>query len=169
VALFDTVQNEQLDALLVDTQSLSGAINESAELDTLLKSPLTKNELKANILMKIVEGLSSQKILGGLINALKKNKRLNLFAGILQDFQDVLFEKRGYQKAKVTTAHVIDESTKKNIQDLLTNQYGSKLNLEFQINKSLLGGMTVVIGSKMIDLSMANQVSKFTNNVKGDI
>ena len=169
VALFDTVQNEQLDALLADTQSLSGAINESAELDTLLKSPLTKNELKANILMKIVEGLSSQKILGGLINALKKNKRLNLFAGILQDFQDVLFEKRGYQKAKVTTAHVIDESTKKNIQDLLTNQYGSKLNLEFQINKSLLGGMTVVIGSKMIDLSMANQVSKFTNNVKGDI
>ena len=169
VALFDTVQNEQLDALLADTQSLSGAINESAELDTLLKSPLTKNELKANILMKIVEGLSSQKILGGLINALKKNKRLNLFAGILQDFQDVLFEKRGYQKAKVTTAHVIDESTKKNLQDLLHNQYGSKLNLEFQINKSLLGGMTVVIGSKMIDLSIANQVSKFTNNVKGDI
>ena len=62
-----------------------------------------------------------------------------------------------------------DESTKKNIQELLNQQYGSKLNLEFNINKSLLGGMTVVIGSKMIDLSIANQVSKFTNNVKGDI
>ena len=78
-------------------------------------------------------------------------------------------KKRGYQKAKVTTAHEIDESTKKNIQELLHQQYGSKLNLEFNINKSLLGGMTVVIGSKMIDLSIANQVSKFTNNVKGDI
>ena len=54
VALFDTDQNEQLDALLADAQSLSGVISESAELDTLLKSPLTKNELKANILMKIV-------------------------------------------------------------------------------------------------------------------
>lgn len=169
VALFDTVQNEQLDALLADAQSLSGVISESAELDTLLKSPLTKNELKANILMKTVEGLPSQKILVGLVNTLKKNKRLNLFSSVLQEFQDVLFEKRGYQKAKVTTAHTIDEATKKNIQDLLHNQYGSKLNLEFQINKSLLGGMTVVIGSKMIDLSIANQVSKFTNNVKGDI
>ena len=169
VALFDTVQNEQLDALLADAQSLSGVINESTELDTLLKSPLTKNELKANILMKIVEGLSSQKILAGLVNTLKKNKRLNLFSSVLQEFQDVLFEKRGYQKAKVTTAHAIDEATKKNIKDLLHNQYGSKLNLEFQISKTLLGGMTVVIGSKMIDLSIANQVSKFTNNVKGDI
>ena len=119
--------------------------------------------------MKIIQGSPSQKIIGGLINTLKKNKRLNLFAGILQDFQDVLYEKRGYQKAKVTTAHDIDEATKTNIQELLNSQYGSKLNLEFQINKSLLGGMTVVIGSKMIDLSIATQVSKFTNNVKGDI
>ena len=90
VALFDTVQNEQLDALLADAQSLSNAITESVELDTLLKSPLTKNDLKANILLKIIEGFSSQKILGGLINTLKKNKRLNLFSGILKEFQDVL-------------------------------------------------------------------------------
>jgi F0F1-type ATP synthase delta subunit len=61
------------------------------------------------------------------------------------------------------------KKTKNNIQELLHNQYGSKIKLEFQVNKSLLGGMTVVIGSKMIDLSIINQVSKFTNNVKGDI
>jgi ATP synthase F1 delta subunit len=114
-------------------------------------------------------GLPSEKILMGLINTLKKNKRLNLFENILHEFQDVLFEKRGYQKAKVTTSHGIDEQTKNNIQELLHNQYGSKIKLEFQVNKSLLGGMTVVIGSKMIDLSIINQVSKFTNNVKGDI
>ena len=117
VALFDTVQNEELDTLLGDAQSLTNVIHESPELDILLKSPLTKNDLKANILMKIVEGLSSQKILGGLVNTLKKNKRLNLFANVLKEFQDVLFEKRGYQKSKVTTAHEIDESTKKNIKN----------------------------------------------------
>ena len=97
VALFDTVQNEELDTLLGDAQALSNIIQESPELDILLKSPLTKNELKANILSKIVEGSSSKKILDGLVNTLKKNKRLNLFAGVLQEFQDVLFEKRGYQ------------------------------------------------------------------------
>ena len=168
-ALFDSVKNEELDALLKDAQSLSETMADSQELSSLLKSPLTKNELKSSILLKIIEGLSSEKILSGLVNTLKKNKRLNLFENVLSDFQDVLFEKRGYQKAKVTTAHTIDEQTKKDIQELLHNQYGSKLNLEFQVNKSLLGGMTVIIGSKMIDLSIINQVSKFTNNVKGDI
>tara|TARA_Y100000996_G_scaffold161900_1_gene125551 strand:+ start:274 stop:816 length:543 start_codon:yes stop_codon:yes gene_type:complete len=169
VALFDTVKNEELDSLLVDAQSLSVTLRENQELSSLLKSPLTKNELKSNILLKVIEGLPSKEILSGLISTLKKNKRLNLFQNILIEFQDVLYEKRGYQKAKVTTAHVIDDDTKSNIQDLLHNQYGPKINLEFQVNKSLLGGMTVVIGSKMIDLSISNQVSKFTNNVKGDI
>ena len=169
VALFDTVKNEELDSLLADAQSLSTTISESEELSSLLKSPLTKNEIKSNILLKVISGSASERILNGLVTALKKNKRLNLFEEILNEFQDVLFEKRGYQKAKVTTANTIDEQTKKDIQELLHNQYGSKLNLEFQVNKSLLGGMTVIIGSKMIDLSIINQVSKFTNNVKGDI
>ena len=169
VALFDTVKNEELDSLLADAQSLSTTIVESEELASLLKSPLTKNEIKSNVLLKIISGLASERILNGLVTTLKKNKRLNLFEAILNEFQDVLFEKRGYQKAKVTTAYTIDEQTKKDIQELLHNQYGSKLNLEFQVNKSLLGGMTVIIGSKMIDLSIINQVSKFTNNVKGDI
>ena len=169
LALFDTVKNEDLDSLLADTQFLSTTLGESEELSSLLKSPLTKNEIKSNVLLKVIVGLTSEKILSGLVTTLKKNKRLNLFEVILIEFQDVLFEKRGYQKAKVTTSHGIDEQTKSNIQELLHNQYGSKIKLEFQVNKSLLGGMTVVIGSKMIDLSIINQVSKFTNNVKGDI
>ena len=169
VALFDTVKNEELDSLLADCQSLSESLKESHELSSLLKSPLTKNEIKSSVLLNVISCLSSEKILMGLIKTLKKNKRLNLFENILHEFQDVLFEKRGYQKAKVTTSHGIDEQTKNNIQELLYNQYGSKIKLEFQVNKSLLGGMTVVIGSKMIDLSIINQVSKFTNNVKGDI
>ena len=85
VALFDTVKNEELDSLLADVQSLSESLKESQELSSLLKSPLTKNEIKSNILLKVISGLSSEKILVGLINTLKKNKRLNLFENILHE------------------------------------------------------------------------------------
>ena len=111
-ALFDSVKNEELDALLKDAQSLSETMADSQELSSLLKSPLTKNELKSCILLKIIQGLPSEKILSGLVNTLKKNKRLNLFENVLSDFQDVLFEKRGYQKAKVTTSHTINDVPK---------------------------------------------------------
>ena len=88
-ALFDSVKNEELDALLKDAQSLSETMSDSEELSSLLKSPLTKNELKSNILLKIIDGLPSEKILSGLVNTLKKNKRLNLFENIFEAKEQV--------------------------------------------------------------------------------
>ena len=100
VALFDTVKNEELDSLLADCQSLSESLKESQELSSLLKSPLTKNEIKSSVLLNVISGLSSEKILMGLINTLKKNKRLNLFENILHEFQDVLLKKEVIKKQK---------------------------------------------------------------------
>ena len=78
-ALFDSVKNEELDALLKDAQSLSETMSDSEELSSLLKSPLTKTELKSNILLKIIDGLSSEKILSVIVNTIKKKKRINIF------------------------------------------------------------------------------------------
>ena len=82
-ALFDSVKNEELDALLKDAQSLSETMDDSQELSSLLKSPLTKNELKSSILLKIIEGLSSEKILSGLVKTLKKTKVKSFILTIL--------------------------------------------------------------------------------------
>jgi ATP synthase F1 delta subunit len=163
------VQNDELDSLYEDTKELLGLIKASEDLSNILKSPLTKNSLKLSIIKKLTSGFNSSKILEGLLETLSNNKRLNLLDKVLDSFAEVLLTKRGYQSAKVTSAYDIDQQTKKNISDLLNSQYDSKINIVFNTNQSLLGGMTVVVGSKMVDLSVRNQVLKFTSNVKGDI
>tara|TARA_B100000767_G_C19572231_1_gene453693 strand:+ start:79 stop:621 length:543 start_codon:yes stop_codon:yes gene_type:complete len=169
IALFSTAKNDDLDSLFSDTKTLLEMINTSDDLMKTLKSPLSKGELKLNIVSSLIKDMASNKILKGLLDTLYKNKRLSILALVLSSFGEVLLSKRGYKSANVTTANDIDDDTKKNISDLLNSQYGSKINIEFKTNESLLGGMTVVVGSKMIDLSVRSQVSKFTNNVKGDI
>jgi ATP synthase F1 delta subunit len=169
IALFSTVQNDDLDSLFADTKELLSTIHSSEDLMSILKSPITKGEHKLSIISSLTKEMHSSKILKGLLDTLYKNKRLSILTLVLSCFGEVLLSKRGYQSANVTTASDVDEETKKNISDLLNSQYGSKINIEFNTNHSLLGGMTVVVGSKMIDLSVRSQVSKFTNNVKGDI
>jgi len=169
IALFSTVKNDDLDSLFSDTKTLLEMINTSDDLMKTLKSPLSKGELKLNIVSSLIKDMASNKILKGLLDTLYKNKRLSILALVLSSFGEVLLSKRGYKSANVTTVSDIDDDTKKNISELLNSQYGSKINIEFKTNESLLGGMTVVVGSKMIDLSVRSQVSKFTNNVKGDI
>jgi ATP synthase F1 delta subunit len=163
------VQNDQLDSLYDDSKVLLGMVSESEDLSSTLKSPLIKNSLKLSIIKKLTSGYKSSKIIEGLLETLANNKRLNLLDNVLASFGEVLLSKRGFQSVKVTSAYDIDEQTKKNISDLLNSQYGPKINIEFNTNQSLLGGMTVVVGSKMVDLSVRNQVLKFTSNVKGDI
>ena len=169
IALFSTAKNDDLDSLFSDTKTLLEMINSNDDLMKTLKSPLSKGELKLNIVSSLIKDMASNKILKGLLDTLYKNKRLSILALVLSSFGEVLLSKRGYKSANVTTASDIDDDTKKDISELLNSQYGSKINIEFKTNESLLGGMTVVVGSKMIDLSVRSQVSKFTNNVKGDI
>ena len=169
IALFSTAKNDDLDSLFSDTKTLLEMIHSSDYLIQTLKSPLSKGELKLNIVSSLIKDMYSNKILKGLLDTLYKNKRLSILALVLSSFEEVLLSKRGYKSANVTTASDIDDDTKKNILELLNSQYGSKINIEFKTNESLLGGMTVVVGSKMIDLSVRSQVSKFTNNVKGEI
>jgi len=169
IALFSTAKNDDLDSLFSDTKTLLEMIHSSDDLMKTLKSPLSKGELKLNIVSSLIKDMASNKILKGLLDTLYKNKRLSILALVLSSFGEVLLSKRGYKSANVTTVSDIDDDTKKNISELLNSQYGSKINIEFKTNESLLGGMTVVVGSKMIDLSVRSQVSKFTNNVKGDI
>ena len=169
IALFSTAKNDDLDSLFSDTKTLLEMIHSSDDLMKTLKSPLSKGELKLNIVSSLIKDMASNKILKGLLDTLYKNKRLSILALVLSSFGEVLLSKRGYKSANVTTASDIDDDTKKDISELLNSQYGSKINIEFKTNESLLGGMTVVVGSKMIDLSVRSQVSKFTNNVKGDI
>ena len=57
-ALFDSVKNEELDALLKDAQSLSETMSDSEELSSLLKSPLTK---EAEQYLRLRFQISSQK------------------------------------------------------------------------------------------------------------
>ena len=99
-ALFDSVKNEELDALLKDAQSLSETMSDSEELSSLLKSPLTKNELKSNILLKIIDGLPSEKILSGLVNTLKKIKDLIYLKIFYQIFKMFFLKKEDTKKLK---------------------------------------------------------------------
>ena len=40
------------------------------------------------------------------------------------------------------------------------------LNSNFQINPALIGGMTVAIGDKFVDMSMATKIKTYTNLLK---
>ena len=76
-------------------------------------------------------------------------------------------EKRGDIAANVTSANELSEDEKNNITNQLKNTLGQKLSLNFDVDKSIIGGLIVKVGSKMIDTSIANKINKLKIAMKG--
>ena len=56
---------------------------------------------------------------------------------------------------------------KNNITNQLKSILGDKLSLSFDVDKNIMGGLIVKVGSKMIDTSLANKINKLKIAMKG--
>ena len=78
-----------------------------------------------------------------------------------------IHKKRGDVLADITSADELNDDQKNNITNQLKSILGDKLSLSFDVDKSIMGGLIVKVGSKMIDTSLANKINKLKIAMKG--
>ena len=61
----------------------------------------------------------------------------------------------------------LNDEQKTNITNQLKNILGDKLSLNFDVDKNIIGGLIVKVGSKMIDTSLINKINKLKIAIKG--
>ena len=167
-ALYDLASEKKcIDEILNDLDVIEKVMKESSELRHVIKSPLVNSEEKLNILLKIFAGLSFNSLTTTFLKVLDNNKRISNILSIILQFKKINSEKRGDIAANVTSANELSEDEKNNITNQLKNTLGQKLSLNFDVDKSIIGGLIVKVGSKMIDTSIANKINKLKIAMKG--
>jgi len=167
-ALFDLASEKKcIDEILNDLDVIEKVMKESSELRHVIKSPLVNSEEKLNILLKIFAGLSFNSLTTTFLKVLDNNKRISNILSIILQFKKINSEKRGDIAANVTSANELSEDEKNNITNQLKNTLGQKLSLNFDVDKDIIGGLIVKVGSKMIDTSIANKINKLKIAMKG--
>ena len=167
-ALYDLASEKKcIDEILNDLDVIEKVRKESAELRHVIKSPLVNSEEKLNILLKIFAGLSFNSLTTTFLKVLDNNKRISNILSIILQFKKINSEKRGDIAANVTSANELSEDEKNNITNQLKNTSGQKLSLNFNVDKEIIGGLIVKVGSKMIDTSIANKINKLKIAMKG--
>ena len=167
-ALYDLASEKKcIDEILNDLDVIEKVMKESSELRHVIKSPLVNSEEKLNILLKIFAGLSFNSLTTTFLKVLDNNKRISNILSIILQFKKINSEKRGDIAANVTSANELSEDEKNNITNQLKNTLGQKLSLNFDVDKNIIGGLIVKVGSKMIDTSLANKINKLKIAMKG--
>ena len=167
-ALYDlATENKVVDFVLENLNSLKNIINENKELQLVIKSPLIISSDKLEIILKLMSEQSFNKLSITFLKVISKNKRFSSLPSIILQFININAQKRGDILADVTSADDLSDHQQENIKEQLRIILGEKLSLNFKIDKNIIGGLIVKVGSKMIDTSLANKINKLKIAMKG--
>ena len=167
-ALYDLAAEKKLvDPVLEDLSNLKNMLKDNKELSLVLKSPLITSIDKLNIFESLLKKINANELTSTFLKVIKKNKRFSNLASIITQFMNINSQKRGDVLADITSADELNDEQKNNITNQLKSILGDKLSLSFDVNKNIMGGLIVKVGSKMIDTSLANKINKLKIAMKG--
>ncbi|MCE9563713.1 MAG: ATP synthase F1 subunit delta [Planctomycetes bacterium] len=148
-----------VDALGTELEEfVSGVLAKNAAVADFLASPAVGKRAKANALGAALPGNTSD-LFRGLLTVLTKNNRLNLLAGIAAAYRQLLEERAGRVRVKVTSAVALTDAQKSALTSTLTAQMKQQPVLVLRVDPELLGGMIVQIGDRVIDTSIRTRLN----------
>ncbi len=167
-ALYDlAVDIKSVDSVLADLTLLQTMLNDQKDLNLVIKSPLIASTDKLDILKKLLLNIKANKLTLTFLKVLEQNKRFSNLYSIISQFININAYNRGDVLADITSAEELNDEQRKNIKEQLKNTLGKKLSLNFIVDKKIIGGLVVKVGSKMIDTSLASKINKLKIAMKG--
>jgi len=165
-ALFEAGKEENmLDEYLEEIKLINEVFSEYKDFFELLKTPNISINEKKNIIDETFEGKVSSEIKNFLKIILDKRRIKNIFE-IIEEYEKLYNEHNGVVKADAYTTMPLDEDTLKSLGDKLSSITDKNVKLENKIDKSLIGGIKITLGDKVIDNSLKKKLWNIENSLK---
>ena len=169
VALYAlAIDISKVDSIHDELGRLSDLIDESQDFRKLLESPILSREEQQRAITTIMEKAGADALTVKFLGTLASNGRLSALPRIIQAFQQEHARRRGQVAAEVISAVALDNSRKVVVEKTVARLAGSdKVSLSIRVDPSLIGGLVVRIGSRMIDSSIKTKLSRLESAMKG--
>ncbi|MEM8791798.1 MAG: F0F1 ATP synthase subunit delta [Pseudomonadota bacterium] len=166
-ALFDLAKEEgALEQVESDLKALKEALAKSADLRHLIASPVHTRDEQGRALASIAEAMGLGQLTKNVLGLMAANRRLFTLERFVDAFEILMAEHRGEVSAEVTSAQALsDEQTAKLAAELKTS-VGQDVKLNVAVDETLIGGLIVKVGSKMIDSSIRSKLAGLQNAMK---
>ena len=166
-ALLETANEQgQLAAIEADIDTVQGALAESDDLRRMVRSPVFSAEDQAKALDALLGRIGVNPLTLNFFKVLARNRRLFAAEDIIRAFKALAAEARGEVQAEVTSAVALNDSQLDALKEQLKNSVGKDVQLEATVDPSLLGGLIVKIGSRMIDSSLKTKLATLNRRMK---
>lgn len=167
-ALFELAKDQrQLAEVERDVIAFQGLLDESADLRRLVRSPVISGEDQGKALAVVLEKAGISGLTANFIRLIARNRRLFAVGDMIKSFRALTARERGEVSAEVASAHALTPEQLQLLSDTLRTQVGKNVQIDTRVDPSLLGGLIVKIGSRMIDSSLRTKLDNLKVAMKG--
>ena len=140
-------------------------ISNNEEFDNLIKDPTANQNILINIINKISENFKLEVLFKNFVSFLITKRRFFYIEKILRSFIEICSEKRGELKAEIKSAKQLTQEEINKITEELSNNFNSKIKLNYKHDQGLIGGLVIQVGSIMVDTSIKNKLQQIENRM----
>jgi F-type H+-transporting ATPase subunit delta len=167
-ALFELAdERHALDAVAGDLRELRAMLHESGDLIRLLRSPVLSREEQGKAVGAIVERAGLSALTRDFLAVVARNRRLFAVPAMIDAYLAKLAERRGEVTAEVTVAQPLNDARTAALTEQLRRAMGARVAVDIRVDPALLGGMTVKVGSRMVDASLKSRLQRLQLAMKG--
>ena len=165
-ALYELSNDSNIaDEIEHQSKSILKALETIKEFNAFIKNPLFKQADQTEMLNAFAKKFDLNPTLGKFLKFLVSKRRLFYLDKILKDFILYCSFKRGEIEAKLISAKELQDNELEQIKKELLAKFGSKINLDCKVDKELISGLIIQVGSIMIDNSMKNKLKQIKSQM----
>jgi F-type H+-transporting ATPase subunit delta len=167
-ALFElALEAKSVDAVKADLEKFDALISESADLHRLVRSPVFGAEEQGRALAAVLDRTGIGGLAGKFLKLITANRRLFAVRDMIRDFRKLVARWKGEVTAEVTVAEKLSDARLEEIKNTLKAITGEKaVDLHIKIDPSIIGGLTVKVGSRMVDSSLRTKLNAIKHAMK---
>ena len=161
-ALFEVAQEaSELEKIENDIKNFASLLINSLEIKNFIHNPTQSKDNQNNVLNLLAEKLNFSKNLKNFMFLLIEKRRIFFVKKIFESFLKLCSKKRGEIKASLISSKDLSQTELENISKELSSSMQSTIKFDYKIDKDLIGGLKLQLGSIMIDSSIKSKLKKF--------
>ena len=166
-AVFDLAkESKELDKLEANLDDLSAALSSSPELTDLINSPIYSRDAQSGAISAVAAKMGLTETMQNVLALMASKRRLFVLPHMVTRLRDLIAEEKGEVTAEVASAVKLTAAQSKKLAETLKTQVGKDVKINSTVDESLIGGLVVKVGSKMIDTSIRSKLNSLQNAMK---
>ncbi|HJU20672.1 MAG TPA: F0F1 ATP synthase subunit delta [Stellaceae bacterium] len=167
-ALFELAEERRmLDTVAADLRALKAMIGASADLTRLVRSPILSRAEQGRAIAALAERAGLDPLVRDFLGVVARNRRLFAVPAMINSYLETLAARRGEVTAEVTAAQPLSEAQLTRLGEQLRQAVGRRVAVEVKVDRGLLGGMIIKLGSRMVDGSLRGKLARLQLAMKG--